>query len=171
MTRVKCSICSNVVWRREIDPLLNERMSAAGISRLLAQSGMHVTPEVILRHKSHYKPPVEPLPYERKRDFAIRIRDAADAQFEQGDLLLGNKDHVPGINAGLKAQAIIDGREKQKARAQTADLAFAIIAMLTGGAPPPRLIEDGRTIDGEATEMEETDSLPSEMEETDGPSY
>ena len=155
MKRRMCSVCDNPVLRRLIDPLLDEAMSFVGISRYAADAGITLNPDVISRHRQHYKEDLKRAPGTPKRDFAILIRDKAYDSVETGRLSLENKDLVPGINAGLKAQGIIDGREKQKSKQANAELAFAIIAMLGGGNPEPLQIEDGKTVEGEFSEVEE----------------
>jgi len=155
MKQPQCSICKNAFLPRFIDPLLDEGMSYIGISRLIASDlKMEVSSEVIGRHAKHYKPPPEREKGMPKRDFAVLIRDKAYEEVEKGRLTLDNKNLVPGINAGLKAQGIIDGREKVKSKQANAELAFAIIAMLGGGQPAPLQIEDGNTIDGEYEDLD-----------------
>jgi len=127
-------------------------MTGAGISRSMADLGLTVTAETINRHKTHYAPAPERPKGTPKKDFAIIVRNKALEQFENEDLDLTNKDHAPGINAGLKAQALIDGREKQKSKQANAQLAFAIIQMLQGGVPDPLLLDDGN-IEGEFAEV------------------
>jgi hypothetical protein len=151
---IRCSICANPLARKTIDGGLDEGMTAAGISRMLEGIGATVSQDVINRHRKHYRDGQPERPKgTSKTDFAIVVRDRAADMFESEDLDLRNKDHVAGINSGLKAQAILDAREKVKAKQGNAELAFAIIGMLTGQAPPAQL-EDGNTIEGEAVEVD-----------------
>ena len=113
---------------------------------------MSLTPDVINRHKLHYEPPIERVAGTRKRDFALLVRDKAIDQFEKGDLDLTDKDSVPGINAGIKAQSVLDRREVQKAKQQTGDAVLSLIAWLEGGVIP-RQLESGDVVDGEAVEV------------------
>lgn len=155
MTTSRCSICKNPVASRVIDSALAEGMTSAGISRYLeAGLGATISPETIARHRKHWNPSPE-LKHLKPRDLAVIVRDRAVEQFEAEDLDLRNKDSVPGISAGLKAQSIIDNREKVKSRGGSAELAFAILAMLRGEAPPPLAVEDGRTIEGVAVEVDD----------------
>jgi hypothetical protein len=154
MKRQPCKVCDNPLLRKMVDPLLDEQMSYAGISRYAADAGIDLSADVIARHAKHYEPPPEKPKGTPKRDFAILIRDKAYEEVENGGLTLDNKNLVPGINAGLKAQGIIDGREKVKSKQANAELAFAIIAMLGGGQPEPLQIEDGNTIDGEYEDLD-----------------
>lgn len=94
-----------------------------------------------------------------KSDLATLMRDRIVAIVaEMPDDALLNKDFAPTLNLGLKAQAQLDSREKAKSKKGTAELAFAIIAMLNG-APPPAQLEDGRTIEGTAVEVDEDGEL------------
>lgn len=129
-------------------------MTAAGISRQLAGAGLTIDPDVISRHRKHYADdrPLAPKGT-RKADLAVLVRDRAVDMFENEDLDLRNKDHAAGIGAGLKAQALLDGREKLKAKTgQTLELLAGLRALLSGGLVPvadaPQL-EDGVTVEGE----------------------
>jgi hypothetical protein len=156
---MKCSICATPGVRRYVDGV--PEMTAAAVSREAAAIGMDLSADRILTHRKHLAlEPPERGARERKTDFAARVRDRAAELFDTEKLDLTDKDHAPGINAGLKAQAILDAREKAKAKQGSAELAFAIIAMLTGNAATPmptgplRLeLEDGDTIEGEAVEL------------------
>ena len=143
-----CTICKNAFLRATVDRLLDEKMSFAGISRYAAEADVTIASEVISRHSKHYKPDPVREKGTPKRDFAILIRDRAYDGVESGELGLNNPKLVPGVNAGLKAQAILDGRDRVKTKQQSADLAFAILRML-GGNTEPLAIEDGMTIDGD----------------------
>ncbi len=153
-TTVRCIVCKDPFKRAVVDRLLDDRMSYAGIERYANENNVPLTADVVSRHAKHYAPPPERPKGTPKRDFAIVIRDKALAQVDNGLLDLTDKDTVPGINAGLKAQSILDQREKQKTKQQSAELAFAIIEMLGGRAPAPLQIEDGLTIDGDYEEVD-----------------
>lgn len=158
MSTIRCTICKNAFLRATVDRLLDEKMTYAGIERYAGEAGIDLTADVVSRHAKHYAPPPVKPPNTSKRDFAIIIRDKAMEQLEKGELDLSSKDTVPGINAGLKAQALLDQREKQKSKQQNAELAFAIIAMLGGTQPAVPMIEDGLTIEGDYEELDgETD--------------
>lgn len=141
-------------------------MTATGISRYAQDAGLALTAEVVNRHKRHYKDgrPVVP-PGARKRDAAIiikeRVLDALDKVEEEerqsgnetGAWVL-NKDLQPALRTALAAQNTEDTREKSRATKGTAEVAFAIIAMLRGDATPqPMAIDDGMTLDGEYEEL------------------
>jgi hypothetical protein len=88
------------------------------------------------------------------KDLAILLRDrylVVAEEMTDGQLL--NKDYAPALAIGLKAQGLVDGREKAKVKTGNAELAFAIIAMLTGARP--LALDDGMTIDGVATEVDD----------------
>jgi hypothetical protein len=147
-----------------IDASLDEGMTAAGISRQLEGIGATVTAEVIARHRKHYQDgrPIVPKGT-RKSDLAILVRDKVMDRVDtnDGDMLeamLFSKEGQGALNVGLKAQAILDGREKIKAKTgQTLELLAGLRAILTGGIVPLQ-IEDGMTIEGEAVEVDgETD--------------
>lgn len=155
---VRCKVCNNAFLRATVDRLLDEKMTYAGISRYAGEAGIDVTADVVSRHAEHYAPPPERAKGTSKRDFAILIRDSAYTQVENGELALNDAKLVPGINAGLKAQAILDQREKQKTKQQSAELAFAIIQMLSGGATQAPQLEDGLTLEGEYEDI--SDGVP-----------
>jgi hypothetical protein len=148
-----CTVCKNPGVRKVVDGYYGEGMTGAGISRALAGLGLKVSPEVVNGHGKHYAPPPERLKGTPKKDFAIVVRDKAYDQLEAGDLDLADKDQVAGINAGLKAQALIDKREAIKAKVGTAELAWALLGMLTSPPELPQL-EDGLTVEGTFQEVE-----------------
>ena len=150
----QCSICKTVGLAKWVDA--SAELTASGLS--LASAALFAEPVSAERIRTHRKHRAAEMPTkqsgERKTDFAVRVRDRAVEQFDLGQLDLRNKDAVPGISAGLKAQSILDTREKTKSKTQTAELAFAILAMLTGHAPPQLALDDGNVIEGEAYEIE-----------------
>lgn len=151
----RCTVCANPILRKAVDGALGEKMSGAGISRYLEQMGASVSVDIINRHKQHYAPDLERPKGTRKHDFAVLVRDRAAEQFEAGQLDLSDKGTVAGIGAGLKAQAILDKREAVKQKIGGAELARAIIEMLSGSGPQtPLALDDGMTIDGEAVEVD-----------------
>jgi len=154
MSSIRCSVCDNGFLRATIDRLLDEKMSFVGIERYAGEAGIDISADVVSRHARHYKPDPEKPKGTPKRDFAIVIRDRAMEMVDRGELALDNKNLVPGINAGLKAQSIIDGREKAKTKQQSAELAWAIINMLGGTQPAPLALDDGLTIDGDYEEVD-----------------
>lgn len=101
------------------------------------------------------KPPRRPMPTVKRRDLAELVAAIAYDGVEDGTLDLTNKDHVPGITAGLRAQVILDSREKLKAKTgQTLELLSGLRAILSGDIAPPRQLEDGNTFEGEAVEVD-----------------
>lgn len=146
---MRCKICNNGFLRATVDRLLDEKMTHVGIQRYASDAGIDITSDIISRHSKHYQPPPEKVAGRSNRDFAIIIRDKALDQVDRGTLKLEDKSTVPGINAGLRAQAILDQREVRKTQQQSAELAYAIIRMLGGGGEPPAQLGDGRTIEGE----------------------
>ena len=96
-------------------------------------------------------PPIGKLP---SADLAQMLRDryvSVVNGMTDEDLL--NKDFASSLSVGLKAQGLIDGRERQKAQQGTAELAFSIIAMVTGRSPLPELTP-GTVLDGDYEEVE-----------------
>lgn len=115
--------------------------------------------EVLTQHVEHslgmdVPKPRRPLsPKVRSGDLATLVAQIAYEGVNSGDLDLTNKDHVPGITAGLKAQAILDSREKLKAKTgQTLELLAGLRAILSGDLPP-RQLEDGNTLEGEYADV------------------
>lgn len=156
---VLCSICkAGVSLVRYVDA--SPDLSAAALSRQAATVGMDLSAERIRTHRSHRQQELPSKIAKTTKDFAILVRDRAAEQFEKGGLALTDKELVPGINAGLKAQGIIDGREKIKARQGNAELAYAILAMLSGAPQTPLELDDGLTIEGTAIEVEDDDDPP-----------
>lgn len=153
MSTPLCSICkAGVSLVRYVDA--SPDLTAAALSRQAALVGMGLSAERILTHRKHRKAEEPASIAKNKRDFAIVVRDRALSMMDSEELALDNKDLVPGINAGLKAQSIIDSREKQKAKHGSAELAFAIIQMLSGRSPDVPQLEDGNTIEGEFEEVD-----------------
>lgn len=134
-------------------------MTAEGLHRMLDAVGMQVSSDIIRTHRKHYADdrPLAPKGA-RKRDVAVMVQERVADMLETEELDLRNKDHVAGIGAGLKAQGLLDSRERAKAKTgQTLELLAGIRALLTGDLPPKQ-IEDGLTIEGEAVEVDgETD--------------
>lgn len=158
MTTFRCSICKNPLARNMIDARLDDGVSAVGISRELEGIGATVTAEVISRHRRHYRDGKPERPKgTRHRDFAVMVRERAVEQFENEELDLANKDHAPGIKAGLQAQSILDKREQNKSKNAMAELGRGLLAMMLGQAAPTALLPDPNTIEGEAVEVEDDD--------------
>lgn len=149
-----CTVCAEVGVRKIIDGYLEEGVTGAGISRSLAKLGLNVSPEVVNRHKTHYAPPETREKGTRKKDFAVMVRDKALETFEEGKLDLADKDHAPGINAGLKAQAILDKREQQKVLPAAGGILLELLARWNGTPAAPLQIEDGNTIEGDFSEVD-----------------
>ena len=154
MTTLRCSICANPLAKRTTNDQLREGMSAAAISRMFEGIGAAITPDTINRHKRHWDDdePIAPKGT-RKTDLALLVRDKAIQQFEDGELDLRNKDSVPGITAGLKAQNILENREKTAAKNAFAELGRGLLTMFLGEVPLPRQLEDGNTVEGEAVDV------------------
>jgi hypothetical protein len=144
-----------------IDASLDEGMTAAGISRHLEGIGATVSAEVIARHRKHYADdrPLAPKGT-RKQDLAVIVRDKVldKLDTEDGDAveaMLFSKAGQGAIAVGLKAQNILDTREKMKAKTgQTLELLAGLRAILTGGIAPVALLEDPNVIEGEAVEVD-----------------
>jgi hypothetical protein len=139
-----------------VDGNLSEGVTGAGISRSMASFGLNVSADRINNHAKHYAPPEARQPGTRKRDFAILVREKAVEQFEAGELDLTDKDHAPGISAGLKAQALIDKREAGQKKQTQAEAFVALLSALRG-EDPVALIEDGLTIEGTFEDLTDAD--------------
>jgi hypothetical protein len=154
-----CTVCSNSTVRRLVDAELEAGVSGAGISRNLARAGMTLTADVINRHKLHYKPEETRSPGERKRDFAVYVRnrtqDAVEALPvpEDGGLdPILHKDLQAALNSGLKAQAILDKREVVKAKQSGGEIGLALLRWLEGGTMPQ--LTAGTVIEGTSVEVD-----------------
>jgi hypothetical protein len=97
-------------------------------------------------------PPAD-LPVLAPTDLAKLLRDRFHVIINaMDDSELLDKDFAPSLTLGLKAQSALDSREKVKAQSGTAELGRAILEMLAGRVAPLAL-DDGLTIEGEATEV------------------
>lgn len=141
--------------------LLNEGISNAGIARSIMDVGGALDPRVIARHKSEHwtKPVPQDAPQPTKRDLAVMVREkVADMVQDMSPdaLLMMGKEVAPMIGKGLQAEAIIDKRLVDQRKLGLAAGALSIQAWLAGMGdttkPPPEL-DDGNTIEGEATEV------------------
>lgn len=63
-----------------------------------------------------------------------------------------DKDFAPMLSVGLKAEGLIDKREVAKQKQGTAELAFALIKMVSGGVAVP-LLEPVNPVEGEYTDV------------------
>jgi hypothetical protein len=109
-------------------------LSMAALSRQAGTLGMDLSPERIGTHREHRaaETPVGAGVAKQQRDFAALVREKALQQLESGELDLTDKDAVPGINAGLKAQALIDKREQGQKKQTQAEALVALLAALRG---------------------------------------
>lgn len=163
MTTIRCSVCSaGISIARYVDASAD--LTAAALSRQAATVGMDLSADRILTHRAHRKAEEPAGVAKTKRDFAALMRDRIADAVEKIEPVVAedgteydpilHKDLQPAIASGLKAQAIIDKREQVKGGKGNAELAFAIIAMLTGGTPPPvAALDDGNTIEGTAVDV------------------
>lgn len=146
-----CSVCAKSALAKFVDG--SPDLSAAALSRQAEQIGMDLSADRILNHRAHRAPLEDLKPAKTKRDFAILVRDKAAEQFELGALSLTDKEMVPGISAGLKAQAVIDKREQVAKKQSGEDVLLALLDALRGGRrPEPVLLEDPTIIEGTFTE-------------------
>ena len=157
----KCSVCANPGLRKVIDGNLEDGVTGTGVSRSLASLGLNVSADIVNSHRQHYKPEPERAKGERKRDFAVYMRDRVTTAFENvlpetlddgtlgPDPILHNK-FAPAINVGLKAQAILDKREQTQKRHTQSEALVALLSALRGEGRPIALIDDPMVIDGTA---------------------
>jgi hypothetical protein len=145
-----------------IDASLDDGMTAAGISRQLEAIGATVDPDVINRHRKHYADdrPIAPKGTP-KRDIAVMIRDKVADKIESADgdemeAILFTKSGQGAIAAGLKAQKLIEDREKEKAKTgRSVELLSALFAIVgIGPTPVVAALDDGMTVEGEAVEVD-----------------
>jgi hypothetical protein len=124
----------------------------AALSRQAESLGMDLSTQRIGTHREHREAetPVGEGIAKRQKDFAVLVREKAIQQLESGELDLTDKDAVPGINAGLKAQALIDKREQAKKNTTQADMLVALLGTLRGDVP---MLEDPSVIEGTAVEI------------------
>lgn len=157
---VRCRICGVPALRDYVDSALNKGLSNRAISAGIEAVGGTLDPDIVARHKkAHWTAPVrEGAPTPTKRDLAImvqeKVADALEDMPGEGILLMG-KELAPAINAGLKAQAMLDKREAVNKKLGIAAGALSLQMWLAGlgSAPPPPELDDGNTIEGEAVEV------------------
>lgn len=113
---VRCLVCKAPALLDYVNGGLNKGLSARAIAAGIEAVGGSLDPDVISRHKAKHwvKPVREGAPTPTSRDLAIMVRDkVADAVEDmpgEGILLMG-KELAPALNAGLKAQAMLDKKE------------------------------------------------------------
>lgn len=158
MAEPRCMVCRNKTFKPIIDHALSDGVSAAQIVRDVGAGGFAISAETINRHREHYMPPVEKIVVKdgmqqimkpRGTDLAIKVRDMTLDAIEQGRLNIEDSNWK-NVGPGLSAQKILDTRE-QKMDSRKTKIALAIL--LSGGPPPPELIESGEVIEGEAVEV------------------
>jgi len=160
---VRCRICGVPALRDYVDAALNKGLSNRAVSAGVDAMGGSLDPDVVARHKAgHWSKPVNPdAPTPTQRDLAIMVRDKvveAITDMPGEGLMLMGAELGPSLNAGLKAQAMLDKREAVNKKLGIAAGALSLQMWLAGlneSAPPPEL-DDGNTIEGEAAEVPET---------------
>lgn len=158
---VRCRICGVPALRDYVDGALNKGLSARAVAAGVDAMGGTLDPDVVNRHKrNHWTMPVrEDAPRPTSRDLAIMVRDKVADVVEdtpaEGLVLMG-KEFGPALNAGLKAQAMLDKREAANKKLGIAAGALSLQMWLAGlgEAPPPPELDDGNTFEGEAVEVE-----------------
>lgn len=152
-----CKVCANRYRLAGINAAIDRGLSSVAIANENVETGWPVTPETVTRHRRHYISDMPEKVAATQKDFAILVRDEAVRLFEAGELDLRDRYHVPGINAGTRAQTVLDKRADKGDDRRTA---LAITLLLSGGsesgflAPKEmRVLDDGLTIDGEANEV------------------
>jgi hypothetical protein len=149
-----CTICSNHLAKRLAALGYEDGLTDVAIARDLSALG--ISDDAVRRHRiNHYMPPSEPGKGRRQRDIAAMVAERVAEGLEDGTLDLRDKNTVPGINAGLKAQALKDKREQPKTTPQ-AILIFNARSILHITDPdrfPAPQLPDGTTIEGTAVEL------------------
>ncbi len=157
----RCRICAVPALRDYVDSALSKGLSNRGIGAGVDAMGGSLDPDVVGRHKAaHWTKPVSSdAPKATNRDLAIMVRDKVAEAIEDmpGEtLILLGQEIGPTVNAGLKAQTILDKREAVNKKLGIAAGALSLQMWLAGlneAAPPPEL-DDGLTVEGEAVEVE-----------------
>jgi hypothetical protein len=157
---VRCRICGVPALRDYVDSALNKGLSNRAVAAGIDAMGGNLDPDVVGRHKNaHWVKPERPdAPKPTNRDLAIMVRekiaDAVEDMPGEGLLLMG-KELAPALNAGLKAQAMLDKREAVNKKLGIAAGALSLQMWLAGlhDAPPPPELDDGNTVEGVAVEV------------------
>ena len=159
----RCRVCGNPALRDYVDSALNKGLSNRAIAAGIDAMGGTLDPDVVGRHKkAHWTMPVRAeAPTPTKRDLAImvqeKVADAIEDMPGEGILLMG-KELAPAINAGLKAQAMIDKREAVNKKLGIAAGALSLQMWLAGlsDTKPPAELDDPNIVEGEAVELPTT---------------
>jgi hypothetical protein len=105
--------------------------------------------------------PKRPMPEVSNRDLAQRIVEKYARYLDTvGDDELADKEVVAALNLALKAQNVIEARDKFKAKTgMQLELAAGLAAILSGQLPvaQPRQLDDGNTIEGDYEAVENVD--------------
>jgi hypothetical protein len=94
--------------------------------------------------------PPAPLPDMPEKDLAALVRDRVHSMVQDmPDARLWDKDLMPTLNTGLKAEAIIDKRKALAAKTGVdAMQLYAGLMQMLHGTPVPKQLEDGNTVEG-----------------------
>lgn len=104
--------------------------------------------------------PKTELPPISTEDLNVMVRDRMRAivlGLDDDDML--NKDYAPGIALGLKAQVAIDNKAKVQSKNALVEVGRAWLEFLNSGGAPMKRLDDGKTIDGEFTEVDDGEAV------------
>lgn len=155
MGTYSCGICKDKAACRAVDEELAKGATGEFVARLMTLRGWPTTAPTVNGHRKHAVGAADGvIAAKTQRDLARVVRDKALELFDNGDLALTDREHVPGITAGLKAQAELNKQANKSDDRKTGIAIAMILSGATSGGPPEHLlIGDGNVIDGEYEDL------------------
>jgi len=150
-------VCDDPIACRAIDEELVKGLTYAALSRLMGLRGFKVGADTLSQHDKHRRPAAPAGIAKTKKDLATLVRDQVHDGVEKGEIDLLDRHGQGAIKVGLSAEKLIDGRE---ARTKDTKAVIQLAVLLAGGPagllPPPDLLEDGNTLEGEYVPVDES---------------
>ena len=170
----RCAICKNADMKRLVEMGYNDRMTYAGIAHAFggvpsaAQVKRHVTDhrrdgwttrDILVEPARTTRARIEEVQRRMLDEIEMRMQWADERAAEARDN--GNSNAKPSdwfdvlnpkvqaaIGSVIKMQDQTDKRDSKRA-----NIAVDVMKLMGGAPPPSHLIEDGKTVEGEATDL------------------
>lgn len=169
-----CVVCRNTDLRRLVELGWNQRMTASDISHAFggAPSAMQIRKH-LMEHKGSGKEDHD-IPIEDVRPTRVRIEhlqkkmldeiesriqwaeERAAVAHENGNADVTAADYFDVLNPKVQASiaSVIKMQDQTDKRdSKRANIAVDVMKLMGGAPPPSHLIEDGKTVEGEATDL------------------